>query len=258
MKQLKSNKNYKALVSDIDGTLILNNPHATPSKKIISTVKKASKLIHVGVATSRPYHHAERIIDILNLTAPCIVGGGSQIVNPKTKKVVWEKRLKKDQILELLSEFEKHNLNIELIDDEDDIVDKNYRKENPIQVWMPGQTLKETEKVINIASSVKSIAINKVPSYKEGKFALVITDIHATKQHGILEVAKMLNLNTKDFIGVGDGGNDFPLLMACGLKVAMGNAVPELKEIADYVAPAVEEDGVADVIERFVLNEKSN
>ena len=44
-----------------------------------------------------------------------------------------------------------------------------------------------------------------------------------------------------------------PLLMACGLKVAMGNGVPELKEIADYVAPSVDEDGISDVIEKFVL-----
>ena len=41
--------------------------------------------------------------------------------------------------------------------------------------------------------------------------------------------------------------------MACGLKIAMGNAVPELKAIADFIAPTVEEDGVATVIEKFVL-----
>jgi hypothetical protein len=42
--------------------------------------------------------------------------------------------------------------------------------------------------------------------------------------------------------------------MACGLKVAVGNAVEELKEIADYIAPPLEEDGVADVINKFVLH----
>lgn len=41
--------------------------------------------------------------------------------------------------------------------------------------------------------------------------------------------------------------------MACGFKVAMGNAVDEVKAIADYIAPPVEEDGVADVIEKFIL-----
>lgn len=41
--------------------------------------------------------------------------------------------------------------------------------------------------------------------------------------------------------------------MACGLKVAMGNAVKELKEIADFIAPTVEQDGLATVIEKFIL-----
>jgi hydroxymethylpyrimidine pyrophosphatase-like HAD family hydrolase len=41
--------------------------------------------------------------------------------------------------------------------------------------------------------------------------------------------------------------------MACGLKIAMSNAVPELKVIADYIAPSIDDDGVADIIEKFVL-----
>ena len=41
--------------------------------------------------------------------------------------------------------------------------------------------------------------------------------------------------------------------MACGLKIAMGDSVEDLKVIADYVAPTVEEDGLADVIEKFIL-----
>jgi len=52
-------------------------------------------------------------------------------------------------------------------------------------------------------------------------------------------------------VGVGDSYNDFPLLMACGLKAAMGNSVKEILDIADYVAPSVNDDGLADVIEKF-------
>lgn len=90
MKQSK----YKALMSDIDGTLILNNPHSDPSTTVVEAVRKASKLIHIGVATSRPHYHAERIIDELDLTAPCIVGGGSQIINPKKQKNCLGKKIK--------------------------------------------------------------------------------------------------------------------------------------------------------------------
>ena len=54
-------------------------------------------------------------------------------------------------------------------------------------------------------------------------------------------------------IAIGDGPNDFPMLMAAGFKVAMGNASDDLKAIADYIAPTVEKDGVVDVIEKFIL-----
>ena len=102
-------------------------------------------------------------------------------------------------------------------------------------------------------SKDSSISVFTVKSWTPGKIDVIVSHPKSTKQHGIFEVAKILNIETHDIIGVGDGYNDFPLLMACGLKVAMGNAVEDLKAIADYIAPSVEDDGVADVIEKFVI-----
>lgn len=42
--------------------------------------------------------------------------------------------------------------------------------------------------------------------------------------------------------------------MACGLKIAMGNAVPELKAIADEIAPPLESDGLAYILEKYFLS----
>lgn len=39
--------------------------------------------------------------------------------------------------------------------------------------------------------------------------------------------------------------NDLPLFEASGLKIAMGNGAEELKAKADYVAPSIDDDGVA-------------
>jgi hypothetical protein len=39
-----------------------------------------------------------------------------------------------------------------------------------------------------------------------------------------------------------------------GLGVAMGNASPALKAAADYIAPPVDNEGVVEIIERFILN----
>lgn len=148
------------------------------------------------------------------------------------------------------------SLSIQLtILDNDEIMmfSNKYVPKKPLHLWIHALTATRADEFTKRASHISTIAIHKLPSWKNGKIDLVITHAAATKQHAILEVAKLLKIETHDIIGVGDGYNDFPLLMACGLKVAMGNAVDELKAIADYVAPSVEEDGVADVIEKFVL-----
>ncbi len=53
--------------------------------------------------------------------------------------------------------------------------------------------------------------------------------------------------------GFGDSDLDLPLLRACDVAVAVGNASAALKAEADYVAPAVQDDGVAEALEHFGL-----
>lgn len=53
-------------------------------------------------------------------------------------------------------------------------------------------------------------------------------------------------------MGIGDSGNDVALLRACGLKIAVANAVPELKQEADYITESNNDDGAALAIEEFV------
>ena len=49
----------------------------------------------------------------------------------------------------------------------------------------------------------------------------------------------------------GDGGNDSDMLRYAGIGVAMGNATPDVKQVADYVTATVDEDGVERALEHF-------
>ena len=55
-----------------------------------------------------------------------------------------------------------------------------------------------------------------------------------------------------DAVAFGDHLPDLDMLAACGLGVAMGNAVPEVKEAADLVTSSCDEDGIAEVLERLI------
>ena len=75
----------------------------------------------------------------------------------------------------------------------------------------------------------------------------------ATKGSAVVRYAELTGIEPSQIIGAGDSYNDLPMLKACGLRIAMGNAAPEVKAIADYIAPAIDEDGLAIAIEDFVL-----
>lgn len=129
---------------------------------------------------------------------------------------------------------------------------EDYIPKKPFATFMGNLELEIANELEDKLSKIPNISVHKVEPWG-GKFGVVINHALATKQHGIFEVAKLLGIDSHEIIGVGDSYNDFPLLMACGFKVAMGNAVDDLKAIADYIAPSVEEDGIVDVINKFVL-----
>jgi HAD superfamily hydrolase (TIGR01484 family) len=249
-------KKYKAIVLDLDGTTIPNSIEGMPSENVTAAIKKASKLIHVGIATSRPRLWTTHITKHLNLTSPCIVDGGAQIIDPQTNKILWEQPIDKQDVERIFDVAKEMNITMNISDgDSHDITDKKEIKNKVFDVFFKTLSDAQSDKLIDTISQISSISIHRMPPWGGGVPPVVVTHASATKQHGILKVAEMLRIETHDIIGVGDGYNDFPLLMACGLKVAMGNAVQELKEIADYIAPSVEDDGVADVIEKFVIKD---
>ena len=65
-----------------------------------------------------------------------------------------------------------------------------------------------------------------------------------SKASGIASVLAHLNIDRADAWAFGDGLNDMEMFEAVGFAVAMGNAVPELKERADYITKNIEEHGI--------------
>ena len=78
----------------------------------------------------------------------------------------------------------------------------------------------------------------------------------ADRAHGHVDPDQRVGqegIDLADSVFYSDSYNDLPLLEVCGLRIVMGDAPDELKAIADYVAPSIDEDGLAVAIEEFVL-----
>jgi len=251
---------YKAIISDIDGTLAPVALKSIPSPIVKEAIRQVQdKGFFFSIATGKPFSLVKDLLLDLALTSPIIVDNGAAIYDPISNQPLVDFVIERKESKELLSFIVENskeyrvscrNNNLHNITElpKDDEVRKFIILDLP---------LRKTNDLLNqLQSKFNNLHIVKTSSDLGTQYnAIYISSGEATKQHAVLKFAELVKISTKEIIGVGDHYNDFPLLIACGFKVAMGNAVPELKEIADYVAPTVEEDGLALVLNKFMLGQ---
>ena len=74
-----------------------------------------------------------------------------------------------------------------------------------------------------------------------------------SKAEALRQMGNLLGIDRSEMMAAGDSPNDMAMLKVAGVAVAVGNAKPELKEIADFIAPDHDDDGVAAAVEKYVL-----
>lgn len=75
----------------------------------------------------------------------------------------------------------------------------------------------------------------------------------ASKGNALQALADHLGIRKEETACIGDGENDLSMFRAAGLKIAMGNAVPELKKAADIITGTNDRDGAAEAVRRYIL-----
>lgn len=246
---------YKALFLDLDGTTIPNRPDGMPSKRVAEAIHRAKPFVHVCVVTSRPLFIASSTFDHLDINGLCIVNDATQIYDPIKKKFIQTIFIESQRVPNILAIAVRYGMRALMNSGKSERVYPRHRFPKKICSIYIGDLLPDkAEELVAELTKIPNLAVHKMLAWKKGYISISVSHASATKLYGVQRIAKILGISHEEMIGVGDGYNDFPLLMACGLKIAMGNAVPELKAIADFIAPSVEEDGVATVIEKFILS----
>jgi hypothetical protein len=254
---------YKMLIADMDGTLFAPSELPAPKPSAI-LIEKVSKLHQVGlyftVATARYLPWAIDFIKGLNLKTPVILDNGARIYDPKSEKYIWETYIKqKDSQLIIQELLEDKEINLIVIDKENrfENLAANYNKikmDKIIKILVLGITPQKAKSIYNRYKKFPSVHTTISVSGTDDKSQSIhITNLNATKRIAAQKIFKLLGFSSKEVIAVGDSNNDLPLFMACGFKVAMGNAQEELKSKADYIAPTYQKNGVIHVIDKFLL-----
>ena len=71
------------------------------------------------------------------------------------------------------------------------------------------------------------------------------------KAHSLGKLLSSIGLTADQMICCGDGYNDITMIESAGLGVAMANAQPAVKEVADYITLSNDDDGILHVIQQF-------
>ena len=74
-----------------------------------------------------------------------------------------------------------------------------------------------------------------------------------SKALGIDKVLERHKLDISETMGIGDGENDYEMIEHCNIGIAMGNAKPVIKEIANYITDDIDNDGLSKALKYYEL-----
>jgi Cof subfamily protein (haloacid dehalogenase superfamily) len=265
----------KAIFIDVDGTL--RNDNAEVTGRTINALKMAKENGYEPIlCTGRPKDYAERLNNSISGSNYIIYNNGAGICDSKNNIVIYENKMTKDSILELYKIANKDNVRFMLSGNGTKYVNViKYTDGTETLIEWPLETFLDKINIIavTIASSdfdtIKDMIehVNKIPgikimnkhksladdSYeKVGTIYIDVVEENTSKGNAVKHFCEIYNIPIENRIAIGDDNNDLYMFEQCGYKVAMGNALKPVKEIADYITDDNNNDGVAKFIEKLI------
>lgn len=249
MKQ-SGESNFRAFLTDIDGTLA---PYGVPpAAPVVAGLSALAERCHVGLISSRDLHYVNAMAARFGLQGLQIAEGGARIFRAGTLETLNRINLQPEDAQTLLDEVARTDYSFSAIDDTtvvEDVSDiKHWRITRITVLPVPTADLPRFERLF---SPEHPVHVTRFP-YEPGKtWGVDVTHKRGTKATAVHRFARLIGTTPAHIIGIGDGPNDVEFLQECGLRIAMGNAHPDLKAIADWIAPDVTEHGVLAALERY-------
>jgi HAD superfamily hydrolase (TIGR01484 family) len=250
----------KLILADIDGTIV-PIMGTTPSDKVKEAVKKVqAQGVELVSVTGRPYETARDLFEHIGFRDLGVFDCGASVRKIETGEVVWQNWLSIERIKQILEVILPVSSVVDFFPEYREVDAKGVKLDDVVtEAPYVFALIKESqgEHALEKLRAFGNLSINVHYAHEswEGYLNVQITDMNASKFHAVEALRELVHSNIDETLAIGDSVNDVPLFKAAGVKVAMGNAIDELKALADYVVAGVDEDGFAEAMERFVLSE---
>ncbi|EGL82107.1 Cof-like hydrolase [Caldalkalibacillus thermarum TA2.A1] len=257
---------------DLDGTLLTSRKQISPKTKH-ALQQAASQGHYVVISTGRPFRSSKAYYDQLNLDTPIVNFNGALVHHPHDPRWgLFHTPLDLDVAQDVLRTAEKFGVKNIMIE----VMDEVYLKEHD-EVIM--QTFFDPPVDVNTLPQVihtkpTSVLIHPYEHHVD-QLRQYLSDHHAevvdhrqwaapwhvieiiragiNKAVGLEKVCHSLNIPPENVIAFGDEDNDVEMLQFAGCGVAMGNAIKQIKEVADVVTLDNDNDGIARFLAKYVL-----
>lgn len=256
-----------ALFFDIDGTLVSFKTHEIPPSTILALTQAKANGSRVYIATGRPpviitnLGAIEHLIDGYITTNGALCYVGDELVSCQP--------IDKDDVMTCVEDSKAKGYSLIIVGRKDvAVLDhsgdvdrifrqmlavKNLDKASPLDVVLQQDILQLTP---FFPADYEPELLARMPKCVSGRWHPEFTDITANgadKGKGILAIARHEGFDPSRTIAFGDGGNDTSMILQAGIGIAMGNAIDELKQQADYVTTSVDDDGILNALRHFLI-----
>lgn len=265
---------YEILVLDVDGTLMRTDK--TISQRTIDEIVRIQEAgIKVAIASGRctaGIMPTAKKICLDEFGGYIVSYNGGCISNCQTGEIIYNINLP-DGIVQEIYEFSKQEKTGIMTYHDNDIIAENDADQY-IQIDAKGCSIdihvvedfgKEVTYPVNkclltgdpdymagVEPKAAKAFEGRLSVYRSEDFYVEMMPLGIDKAYGLSKLLKRLGYTRSQMICCGDGFNDISMIEYAGLGVAMENASEQVKARADYIAPHCDEDGLVDVIQRFV------
>ena len=270
----------KMIGFDLDGTLLTSNKEITDYTREV-LVRAIDQGVVVLPATGRPFQGVPKELLEFPGIRYALTANGARVVDLKENKVLRETLMPVWTAREILTIFEKYDTMREIYYDGvgyaeermferiGDFLDKAPMANYILTTRVPVKNVREKFEAENRSVDKMQAIFADVSDKDRALLDLqAVGDIEVTgaltnnieinakgvnKGRALVELGAMLGIRREEIMAFGDGDNDIYMMREAGFGVAMANGVDEVRAAADYITVSNDEDGVAKVIEKYVL-----